>query len=368
MPVYMISVICAAAISGIILSLIFHRLKLFNFRTAAAITLASLVTALVMPGVLSLIYSSGNSGQDPSMHAILAIVSILIYIVLVLILSAAIAFLLPKIKTRQKAEALAGTGAGTADAAASVPQDMGQAEIAETVPSPVQESDAAAAETAASSEESETQSAPTLEPDTAFAPDMAFAQLLDPETQASPAFAQDTPIAPEDGADPLDENNMDGDWDMRAGDNYIEEIYLKFVGRNDEDSSATANNEINEGFEENSDEKSVDSTENIDKMGIENNIQDSGSMTIEECIDEAFRLREAGDTEGSILYFMYALDRKPPKELTFWIILDICVMYKSLGQQDLALDILNGYYDIYGDEMYSSVKEEIVRNLTDIEV
>jgi hypothetical protein len=161
---------------------------------------------------------------------------------------------------------------------------------------------------------------------------------------------------------------MDGDWDMRAGDNYIEEIYLKFVGRNDEDSSATANNEINEGFEENSDEKSVDSTENIDKMGIENNIQDSGSMTIEECIDEAFRLREAGDTEGSILYFMYALDRKPPKELTFWIILDICVMYKSLGQQDLALDILNGYYDIYGDEMYSSVKEEIVRNLTDIEV
>ncbi len=89
-------------------------------------------------------------------------------------------------------------------------------------------------------------------------------------------------------------------------------------------------------------------------------------MTIEECIDEAFRLREAGDPEGSILYFMYALDKKPQKELTFWIILDICVMYKSLGQQDLALDILDGYYDIYGDEMDSSVKEEIVRNLTDI--
>jgi hypothetical protein len=61
---------------------------------------------------------------------------------------------------------------------------------------------------------------------------------------------------------------------------------------------------------------------------------------------------------------MYALDKKPQKELTFWIVLDICVMYKILGQQDLALDILDNYYDIYGEEMDNSVRKEIESNLT----
>jgi hypothetical protein len=88
-------------------------------------------------------------------------------------------------------------------------------------------------------------------------------------------------------------------------------------------------------------------------------------MTIGECITEAFRLKEAGDFEGAILNFMYALDKKPPKELTFWIIIDICVMYKSLGQQDLALEILNSYYDIYGDMMDDQTRDGIIRSLTD---
>ena len=63
---------------------------------------------------------------------------------------------------------------------------------------------------------------------------------------------------------------------------------------------------------------------------------------------------------------MYALDKKPQKELTFWIILDICVMYKSLGQHDLALEILKSYYKIYGDMMGTLVRDEIIRNLTDV--
>lgn len=100
-------------------------------------------------------------------------------------------------------------------------------------------------------------------------------------------------------------------------------------------------------------------------MGIENKVYDSEAMTIEECIDEAFRLKQTGDFEGAILYFMYALDKKPQRELTFWIILDICVMYKSLGQQDLALEILNGYYEAYGDTMDVRLRDEIIRNLTD---
>jgi len=149
---------------------------------------------------------------------------------------------------------------------------------------------------------------------------------------------------------------------LLAGDNYLEQIYLNYVAHDDESQEDAG--EISGEAAVNA-EKFVDSAEIIDKMGIENKVYDSEAMTIEECITEAFRLKEAGDLEGAILYFMYALDKKPQKELTFWIILDICVMYKTLGQQDLALEILNGYYEAYGDTMDVRLRDEIMRNLTD---
>ncbi len=167
--------------------------------------------------------------------------------------------------------------------------------------------------------------------------------------------------------------------DLAQEGNYLEQIFINFIGENDKehvinndeyDESSNKydeNIEENNAIEENNFEKAVDSTENIDKMGIENTLQDRDSLTIDECIEEAFRLKELGDFEGAIIYHMYALDKKPGKDLTFWIVLDICVMYKSLGQQELALDILNSYYDIYSDIMDVSVKEEIENNLSEIQ-
>ncbi|NTV88795.1 MAG: hypothetical protein HGA22_00290 [Clostridiales bacterium] len=105
-------------------------------------------------------------------------------------------------------------------------------------------------------------------------------------------------------------------------------------------------------------EKSVDSEENIDKMGLENEITDIG-----EFIEEAFQLKEKGDLEGAALYYMYVLDRKPSKQLIFWIVLDICVLYKELGQKTLAMDILSGYAERYSDIMNEDVRMEIERNL-----
>jgi hypothetical protein len=84
-------------------------------------------------------------------------------------------------------------------------------------------------------------------------------------------------------------------------------------------------------------------------------------------VDEAFRLKELGDLEGAILYYMYALDRKPVKDLVFWIVLDICVLYKSLGQIDFAHEILSSYVGDYSDMMEVSVREEIERNLLSIQ-
>ncbi|NLV37273.1 MAG: hypothetical protein GXY17_11435 [Clostridiaceae bacterium] len=148
-------------------------------------------------------------------------------------------------------------------------------------------------------------------------------------------------------------------------DNYLEQIFTNYISENRNFPEIPTKNEEIMSEDANNLEKSVDSAVNIDKMGIENNMHDVGALTIEECIEEAFRLKEEGDSEGAIIYCMYALDKKPPKELTFWIVLDICVMYKALGQRELALDILNSYYDIYGEIMDVTVKEEIESNLND---
>lgn len=149
-----------------------------------------------------------------------------------------------------------------------------------------------------------------------------------------------------------------------GNDNYLEKIYEKLVHENNEES--VKNDEITDNTENNL-EKSVDSSENIDKMGIENIVQNSVVVTIDECIGEAFTRKEAGDAEGAIQYFIEALEKNPRKELTFWIVLDICVLYKNLGQVDLAYDILNSYHAAFGDMMDASVKEEIKNNLFDIQ-
>ena len=143
--------------------------------------------------------------------------------------------------------------------------------------------------------------------------------------------------------------------------NYIEEIYGNLVA---ETANTGSNIDINAQQAENNLEKSVDSVENIDKMRLETFEQDNSShLNLEDCVDEAFSLKGQGDCEGAILYFMYALDRKPGKDLTFWIVLDMCVLYKSIGQVDFARDMLSTYFDSYNGFMDDRVRDEIESNL-----
>ena len=60
-----------------------------------------------------------------------------------------------------------------------------------------------------------------------------------------------------------------------------------------------------------------------------------------------------------------ALSKEGKKEVVFLIILDICVMYKELGQVELAKEILEGYVTNYGSVMDISVKTEIERKVLD---
>lgn len=90
----------------------------------------------------------------------------------------------------------------------------------------------------------------------------------------------------------------------------------------------------------------------------------SEESSVEDLINEAFRLKEKGDLEGAIIYYMYALDKEPEKDLVFLVVLDICVLYKTLGQIELAREILKSYVDNYGDLMDEAVKYEIEKNLS----
>jgi|LSQX01.1.fsa_nt_gb tetratricopeptide (TPR) repeat protein len=90
---------------------------------------------------------------------------------------------------------------------------------------------------------------------------------------------------------------------------------------------------------------------------------DNSKLNIEDYLDEVFMLKDKGDLEGAILHYMYVLDKKPEDSLVFWIILDICVLYKDLGQAELAREILASYIYEYGEVMEESVRADIERNL-----
>ncbi len=102
----------------------------------------------------------------------------------------------------------------------------------------------------------------------------------------------------------------------------------------------------------------TDKSEDIEdcEFGSENGV-------LNEYIDEAFNLKAGGDFEGAILNYMYALEYKPENELVFWLVLDICALYKQLGKADLAKSILEGYIIEYGSVMSENVRNEIEKNL-----
>lgn len=394
MHLYIIAVVCTVAVSGIAMSVLFHRKKLLDNVTIAAIALASVAAAVILPVVFSALTADKDESMDLSFLLISVISSLIVHLVTVFVLSIAIAGLMPKIKSiaRKKTtetaakpmpdgvsaeikgsskqtntdKISAGSGGSNSPAVFGSGGSAGMSAEADSVM--VQDYVLASEEVVSASEE---EGALASEEERVFVPEEEDVfghgdeDVLVPDDDIFVPEEEDV-FAPEeeDVLATAEDDDAEAAGTVMAGDNYLEQIYLKYTGQNVETGSTPEEHAENTAFEENNIEKSVDSAENIGKMGIENTVRDE-DITIEECIEEAFRLKELGDAEGSILYFMNALDRKPQKELTFWIILEICIMYKSLGQQKLALDILNSYYDIYSGVMDDAVRAEIERNLTE---
>jgi hypothetical protein len=94
----------------------------------------------------------------------------------------------------------------------------------------------------------------------------------------------------------------------------------------------------------------------VDNMSEEVNV-------VDRLIEEAFLLKASGDLEGAITNYMCALEQDIEDQVVFWLVLDICVLYKQLGKSDLAKDILESYVTDYGSIMNEDVKTQIISNL-----
>jgi hypothetical protein len=397
MPAYAITVIGVVAVSSVIISLIFYRMKVLNFRTLLSVTLASLITALGLPALFSLVSSCMDASFDFASSTVTLLITVAAYLLIVVILSMVISFIINGTGAKKQVPDASESGAsGKASAEADnyleqifvnfIGEHEQSGDVNENKPVQTAETnvtEAAANTNAAYQSAAYTaggdESAATAQEAPGAAVFEAFTEVTAAET-AEEDSAAELPAADTAAGMPGEYNVVEtSEEDASTGIAEMTEMVLEDSVTAPEpteeaneatipaDDGILANIDENAAVMENNLEISVDSNENIDKMGIENIVHNRNSLTIEDCINEAFRLKGAGDFESAILHHMYALDKKPNKELTFWIILDICVMYKSLGQQELALDILNSYYETYGDTMDISVKEEIRKNLTAVQ-
>jgi tetratricopeptide (TPR) repeat protein len=92
-------------------------------------------------------------------------------------------------------------------------------------------------------------------------------------------------------------------------------------------------------------------------------VEEKSSLTIEQCIDKAFLLKESGMIWEAIEYYIEALDKKPDDQLMLWIVVDICSLYKQQGKDDMAKEMMQSFIESFGDEMDAKTKEEILRNI-----
>ncbi len=309
MVIYIVVVFGMVAVTSAVLMYIFRKMQMLNYPMILAVSLSSILAGLLFPGIFLVVSKDKGIMADAAQLTFALVATLMIFIVLVLILSTVISVVIP----------------GGAFAVSAFGSKKAEGE-----------------------DGYETLAIEKIEPAAKEAPSQEV--------------------------------------------NYLEEIYGKLVV---ETANKSANVDEYTQPVENNLEKSVDSAENIDKMRLETLQQDdltpdgnlpqneenttidttegqnaavqaadaAGELSLEDCVDEAFRLKGQGDCEGAILYFMYALDRKPDRELAFWIVLDICVLYRSIGQVDFAKDMLSTYFNTYNGFMDDQVRSEIEGNL-----
>ncbi len=91
-------------------------------------------------------------------------------------------------------------------------------------------------------------------------------------------------------------------------------------------------------------------------------IGDDGSLTIEQCIDKAFESKSKGLLLEAVESYIEALDKRPEDQLILWIVVDICSLYKQMGQDNLAKEMMQSYLETFGHTLSAQGREELTKN------
>lgn len=83
---------------------------------------------------------------------------------------------------------------------------------------------------------------------------------------------------------------------------------------------------------------------------------------IEELIDKAFELKKEGKSIEAVELYIRALEKRPEEQTALWIVIDICTIYKQLGQEQLSNEMIKSYLETAGEGLDQQIKEEIMNN------
>ncbi|MGE5329769.1 MAG: hypothetical protein ACM3KR_09710 [Deltaproteobacteria bacterium] len=101
------------------------------------------------------------------------------------------------------------------------------------------------------------------------------------------------------------------------------------------------------------------------KEGVNHVLNSEGSeiqMTVEKFIDSAFAAKTEGKYLEAIEYYIQALEKKPEEQLILWIIIDVCSLYRELGQEDIAKEMIKSYIETAGNSISQEVIDDLKKN------
>lgn len=81
--------------------------------------------------------------------------------------------------------------------------------------------------------------------------------------------------------------------------------------------------------------------------------------SLEQCIEKAFDRKEEGFLEGAVLYYRRALNLKPERELAAWIYVEMCAIYKGLGQVERMRELLKEARDLAKPEVLEAIERNV---------
>ncbi len=86
-------------------------------------------------------------------------------------------------------------------------------------------------------------------------------------------------------------------------------------------------------------------------------------LNVEAYIEKAFDFKAKGQLLEAVECYIKALDKGPEDDLILWIVVDICSLYRQLGQDHMAREMMMSYIETFGDNLSPQVREEMMGSL-----